>query len=102
MPGPSGWLPATEWSPQKWKVYRIEAALIPNSERPVPNGRIYLDQYVVQFTRNEVLMVQAMTTRDPHIQFRTVVEAIIKSFEFGPSEGTLPATPKPATATSPR
>ena len=70
VPGPSGWLPEADWSPLKRKVYRIEAALIPESDRSTASGRIYLDHYIVQFTRNEVLVVAAMTTRDPHVQFR--------------------------------
>ena len=33
VPGISGWLPETEWSPLKRKVYRIEAVLIPEGDR---------------------------------------------------------------------
>jgi hypothetical protein len=101
VPGPSAWLPEAEWSPLKRKVYRIEAALIPESDRLPASGRIYLDHYIVQFMRNEVLTVAAMTTRDAHAQFRETAESIIKSFEFGPSDSSLPAAPTRVPATPP-
>jgi len=98
VPGPAGWLPDTDWDPLKRKVHRIEEALIKQDDTaPPPGDRIYLDQYLVQFTRNEVMKVTAMTPREQdHPDFRTDVEKIIKSFEFGPSEGSLPASPAPA------
>jgi len=103
VPGPSGWLPEADWSQFKRKVFRIEAALIPATDGSSSIERIYLDRYLVQFTRNEVLKVTAMTTRDPHVQFRETAESIIKSFEFGPSESSLPAAPTRApTAARPR
>jgi hypothetical protein len=103
LPGPSGWLPDAEWSPLGRKVYRIEAALRPADDTgPVPQGgRIYFDQYVVQFRRNETLKVVAMTTQDPHLNFRNQAEAIIKSFDFGTSDGSAPAAPAPASAPGP-
>lgn len=101
VPGPSGWLPESEWSPLKRRVYRIEAALIPEGDRAPAGGRIYLDHYMVLFTRNEVLTVAAMTTRDPHAKFRETAESVIKSFEFGPSESSLPAAPTRVPVTSP-
>jgi hypothetical protein len=109
VPGPSGWLPEADWSKYKRKVFRIEAALIPGNDATQSNERIYLDRYVVQFTRNEVLRVTAMTTRDPHVQFRDSAESIIRHFEFGPSESSLPSaptrvptTPPPRVPTTPR
>jgi hypothetical protein len=85
--GDAGWLKEEVWGPLGRKVYRIEAALKPAGSAPVVRGnRIYLDRYVVQFTRNETLIVTAMTTRDPHVPFRDQVESLIKSFTFGPSE----------------
>lgn len=93
VPGPSGWLPEADWSQFKRKVFRIEAALIPASNGSPSNERIYLDRYLVQFTRDEVMKVTAMTTRDPHVQFRETAESIIKFFEFGPSESSLPSSP---------
>ena len=91
---PSEWLPEAEWKPLNRRVYRIEAALIPSAERaPTTASRIYLDHYIVQFSRNETLIVSAMTTRDQHGEFRDSVEKVIKSFDFGPSEGSAPAAP---------
>jgi len=103
VPGPSGWLPETEWSKDKWRVYRIEAALIPDSDRlPTPStGRIYFDEYLVHFTRNEVMVVTAMTTRDEHQHFRDTVESVIKSFELGPSDLSVPTAPTRVPRTPP-
>jgi hypothetical protein len=97
LPGPAGWLPEAEWSPLKRKVYRFEAALRPaDSTGPgPPNERIYLDHYLVQFQRNEVLKVVAMTTRDPHLNFRNQAEQVIKSFDFGPLDDSLPVSSPP-------
>jgi hypothetical protein len=104
LPGTAGWLTDPEWARLKRKVYRIEAALIPDQESgpaPVPSsGRIYMDRYIIQFTRNEVIRVTAMTTRDPHIQFRELAESLIKTFNFGPSEGVIPTTPAPSAASA--
>ncbi len=93
VPGPSGELAKAEWSPFKREVYRIEAALIPEAAQAA-SGRIYLDHYIVKFARNEVLVVEAITTRESQLQFRDSAELIIKSFEFGPSASSLPAAPK--------
>jgi len=90
LEGPAGWLDEADWKPLNRKVYRIEAALKPPAEEggpPIRGGRIYLDRYIVQFTRDETLVVTAMTTRDPHVPFRDQVEDLIRSFAFGPSEG---------------
>jgi hypothetical protein len=94
------WLPEAEWTPLKRKVYRIEAALIPDkSDSPAPaGGRIYLDYYVVQFARNQIMKVTAMTTRDPHLKFREMAEDIIKSFDFGPSDGSAASASAPTAA----
>jgi hypothetical protein len=97
----SGWLPKAEWAPHKREVYRIEAVLIPEDEQSPENKRIYVDHYIVQFMRNEVLSVEAFTTRDPHLQFRESAESIIRSFEFGPSESSLPSAPTRVPATAP-
>ncbi|MDG3007069.1 hypothetical protein [Paludisphaera mucosa] len=95
--GDSGWLKDEVWKPLNRKVYRIEAALKPADDAPAVRGnRIYLDRYIVQFTRNETLIVTAMTTRDPHVPFREQAENLIKSFTFGPSEGPAPRAAEPA------
>ncbi len=101
--GPSGWLNDADWAPLNRKVYRIEAALKPGDEEgaAVRGGRIYLDRYIVQFTRNDTLVVTAMTTRDPHVPFRDLAEILIQSFAFGPSESAPGAAASPATAPSP-
>ncbi len=101
VPGPSGWLPEADWSQFKRKVFRIEAALIPATDGSSSIERIYLDRYLVQFTRNEVLKLTAMTTRDPHVQFRDSAESIIRHFEFGPSELSLPSAPTRVPTTPP-
>ena len=99
VPGPTGWLPESDWAAVKRKVYRMEAALIPSDTAPaLPTDRLYIDHYLVQFPRNELLKVTAITTRDPHRQFRDDTEMLIKSFGFGPSESSLPASPQPARA----
>jgi hypothetical protein len=100
VPGNSGELAKAEWSPLKREVYRIEAALIPEGAQAA-NGRIYLDHYIVKFARNEVLVVEAITSRESQLQFRDSAESIIKSFEFGPSASSLPAAPKRVQRTAP-
>ena len=93
--GPSGWLKDPEWDQLNRKVYRFEVALKPEgpNDPGARTGRIYLDDYVVQFARNETLIVEAMTTQDPHLEFRDQVETMIKRLNLGPSEGaaSLPA-----------
>ena len=78
--GPAGWLPEADWAPYKMKVYRIEAAEKPSgtAARDVP--RIFLDRYLVLFSRNESLVVDAMTGQDPPVAFRKQVEEILKTF----------------------
>ena len=78
-------------------MYRFEAALRTEDDAgPAPSGqRVYLDQYLVLFPRNEILRVVAMTTRDPHLSFRNRAEQVIKSFEFGPLDDSLPVSSPP-------
>jgi hypothetical protein len=97
LPGPAGWLPDAEWAPLKRKVYRFEAALRPGDDGgPGPQvGRVYLDHYIVQFQRNEILRVVALTTREPHRSFRDQAEQVIKSFDFGPLDDSLPVASPP-------
>ena len=103
LPGPSGFLNDPDLVRLKRKVYRTEAALIPPEESAgsPASGRIYLDHYIVQFSRNEVLKVTAMTTRDPHVNFSKDAEAVIKSFDFGSSESAAPSATAPAPAAGP-
>ena len=87
--GPAGWLPEADWAPYKMKVYRIEAAEKPGgaAARDVP--RIFLDHYLVLFSQNESLAVDAITGQDPPTPFRKQVEEILKTFVLSPS--TAPA-----------
>jgi hypothetical protein len=114
--GPSGWLPDADWAPNKMRVYRIEAALRPKGPEGRNVPRIFLDYYLVVFTQNESLVVTAMTGQDPPQPFRKEVEAILRTFQLGPSKaaggtvaepvavpvpattGTAPAAPRPATS----
>jgi hypothetical protein len=91
---PPGWLPDADWAPLKRKVYRIEAALRPKADPKAK--RIYLDYYLVVFDRNQSIVVEAMTTQDPHLAFRNQAEAIIKTFDFGTSDGSPPPALNPA------
>jgi hypothetical protein len=94
--GPTGWLPEADWIPLKRKVYRIEAAT-QQAGGGANTPRIYCDYYLILFTTNQAMVVRAMTVED-HLKFRDQTEAVIKSFQFGPSEGQ----PKdPAAAQSP-
>lgn len=95
LQGPAGWLDEADWKPLNRKVYRIEAALKPSADSGEPQvrgGRVYLDRYIVQFSRDQTLVVTAMTTRDPHVPFRDQAEEMIRSFTLGPSEGTAEGT----------
>ena len=85
--GPSGWLPEADWTPYRMKVYRIEAAEKPSgaAARDVP--RIFLDHYLILFSQNESLAVDAITGQDPPTPFRKQVEEILKTFSLGPSGG---------------
>src|SRR5262249_44489290 len=102
VPGEARWLPAREGNPPT-KVYRLEAAI-----KPVRAGaagrdpvRVYLDHYLVLFPRNQCIYVQAMTDRDDHVPFRDQAEALIESFEFGPSPDQVPAAPANSAAPPP-
>jgi hypothetical protein len=97
--GPAGWLPEADWLPLKRKVYRIEAATKP-PEAGANAQRQYRDYYLVLFTTNQMMVVWAITNED-HLKFREQAEAVIKSFQFGPSEqpespaATQTPVPKP-------
>jgi len=88
LPGPKGWLPEADWSPSKMKVFRIEAALKTEGPTSKTFPRIYLDHYLVLFSQNESLKVDAMTPQDPPLPFRNQVEEILKTFRLKPSSRT--------------
>jgi hypothetical protein len=85
--GPMGWLPDAEWAPLKMKVYRINAALRakPGAAKAKGQLRTNSDSYLILFTRDESLVIEATTVQDPPSPFRREVEAMIKTFAFGPS-----------------
>ena len=89
--GPAGWLPDADWAPNKMKVYRIEAALKLGGAEGRGSQRIFLDSYLVLFTQNESLVVDAMTGQDPPLPFRQQVEAILKTFQLGSASAPTPA-----------
>ena len=58
--------------------------------------------YLVQFRRNGAAMtLRAMTAQDPHLNFRNQAEAIIKSFDLGPSDASVQASSPPTTGSTP-
>jgi hypothetical protein len=89
-PGPTGWLPESEWSASKMKVYRIEGALRPSDARAKTSKRIFADFYIAVFGQNECLIVTSTTGQDPPLAFRKQVEEILKTFQLAGSG------PKPA------
>ena len=86
IPGPMGWLPEQEWSPLKRKVYRYEVALKKND-----SPRHYLDAYLILFASGDHFVLQAMTNRDDHIDFRNQAESLIKTLDLGPSNPAMAA-----------
>ncbi|WP_165234252.1 hypothetical protein [Aquisphaera insulae] len=92
LPGSVGWLPDANWESIKGKVWRYEAALVPeDAAGGPPVDRIYLDDYIVQFARGETLQLDATTTSPAHTKFRDEVENMIRNFRLGASPNTLPA-----------
>jgi hypothetical protein len=83
--GAAKWLPDADWQPYKMKVYRIEAALRAGGGAGREAPRIFLDRYVVVFSQNATLLVDAMTGQDPPHPFRKMVEDLLKTFQPGPS-----------------
>jgi hypothetical protein len=104
VPGQTGWLPEPEWGSLKRKVYRIEAALKPKGQVPTKAERLYLDYYLVVFSNNQSIVVTAMTEQDSNLKLRNQAENIIRSFQFGPLEGSAKphATPPEPSSTPPR
>jgi hypothetical protein len=101
IPGSMGYLPDQDWQPLKRRVYRYEAAL-----KTKEGSRVYLDAYLVLFTRGDHFVVQALTEHNDHVAFRDQAERMIKSLELGPStsgQGGSPAQPPlaPPSVTTP-
>jgi hypothetical protein len=106
--GSSGWLKEADWAPLRRRVYRIEAALKQKGPEAATAPRVYFDFYLVLFTTNQSIAVQALTVQDPHLRFRDQVEEVIKNFTIGPSPGRgpvagsgRPAPPSPGRAPVP-
>lgn len=80
-----GLLPKADWAPNKMDVFRVEATVRPPSGR---DGKveppIFLDHYLVKFTQNESLAIDAMTGQAKPEPFRKDVEEILKTFQLGP------------------
>jgi hypothetical protein len=96
--GPADFLSGKEWDDSKRKVYRIEAGLKLKRDTDREEGRIFIDNYLVDFGHGQAIIVESWTDRDDHVSFRTEAEAVIKSFEFGPwkPHGSPAASSAPA------
>lgn len=89
--GPMGWLPDADWAPKR-KVYRYESAL-----KQKDGSRMYVDAYLVLFSRGDHFVIQALTNREDHLAFRDQAEKLIKSLDLGPSSASpAGAGPRPA------
>lgn len=86
IPGPHAWLPEADWAAAKRKVYRAESVLKGPATAGKPELRVHNDLYFVQFGRDESLVVTSNTVQDPATPFRNQVEAILRTFDFGPTE----------------
>jgi hypothetical protein len=96
--GESGWLPDQDWAPLKRRVYRVETAIKPEAQAAAVRraARIYLDGYLVIFSRGDVFWIRALTDRDDHVVFRAQAEGLIRSLELGPSPGAAVVSAQPA------
>ncbi|AGA24947.1 hypothetical protein [Singulisphaera acidiphila] len=86
IPGPHAWLPEANWAATNRKVYRAESVLKGAATNGKGELRVHNDLYFVLFGRNESLVVTSNTVQDPATPFRNQVEAIIRTFDFGPTE----------------
>jgi hypothetical protein len=92
--GHPGYLSDADWAAVKMKVYRVDAIVMAKTPDMRRTIRVYEDRYFIQFGSDDALLVTATTEQDSPASFRKRVEAIIKTFRFGP-----PATAK-SSATS--
>jgi hypothetical protein len=76
--GDIGWLPEADWAPSKMKVHRTEAALTSRT-----GAKVFQDHYLVLFTQNESLVVDAFTGQNSPAVFRLEVQEILKTFHLG-------------------
>jgi hypothetical protein len=74
-------LPADSWP--NVEVHRLEAVLIPRAEAGAPANRLHSDVYLLLFSRNSALVVEALTAQEGAASFRNQVEDILKTFTLG-------------------
>lgn len=86
IPGPHAWLPEADWAETNRKVYRAESVLKGVATPGKPELRVHNDFYFVLFGRSDSLIVTSNTVQDPATPYRKQVEAIIKTFNLGPSD----------------
>lgn len=88
--GPQKWLPEADWNPLKRKVFRAEQVALSKAKTPgTKDVRVHCDLYLVLFGKDDSLMVRTMTSQDPPTAYRQQVEAVLKSFDFGPSPAAV-------------
>ncbi|WP_406697806.1 hypothetical protein V5E97_02960 [Singulisphaera sp. Ch08] len=85
IPGPHAWLPEADWAAAKRKVYRAESVLKGTQANGKGELRVHNDLYFILFGRDESLVVTSNTVQDPATPFRDQVEAIIRTFDYGPT-----------------
>jgi hypothetical protein len=83
VPGSENWLPDAEWTPLK--VFRKELGikLQGTDEKGRAVERLYIDDYFILSKLNDCIHFESMTKRDDHTTFRSQVESMIKSLQFG-------------------
>jgi hypothetical protein len=88
--GPAEWLPEADWP--GLKVYRVEAAMKPAAGSGAPAGasRLHFDGYMLQLAGDRVAYAEAYTAQDPPLDFRKLVEDLLKSFRLGVEPSTTP------------
>ncbi len=84
-------LPEADW-PDK-KVYRSDAILKLPRGAPANKALLYFFGYTVQSGGKNGLTVEASTTLDPPTGFRDQVEAILKTYVFGPPKKPTDESP---------
>lgn len=83
IPGTAGYLPEAQWPGVR--AYRFEAVLKATGPTAAKSPRIHFGGYVLQFTQNASLYVEATSTQDNPAAFRDEVEAMLKTFRFSAS-----------------
>ncbi|WZO98654.1 hypothetical protein EP7_000234 [Isosphaeraceae bacterium EP7] len=88
--GPAEWLPEVEWP--GLKVYRVEAAMKPaaGAGAPVGASRLHFDGYLIKLDGDRVAYAEAYTGEDPPLDFRKMVEDLLKTFKLGVEPPSAP------------